>query len=61
MTRTSRTQNQFMNEKEIDMPTSTLNSVVIYHSGYGHTQRAAETVHEGAKSVASVRPTIMPR
>lgn len=48
MTRTSGTQNQFMNEKEIDMPTSTLNSVVIYHSGYGHTQRMAEAVAEGA-------------
>ena len=29
--------------------------VVAYHSGYGHTQRVAQAVHDGAASVAGVR------
>ncbi len=33
--------------------------VVIYHSGHGHTQRAAEAVSYGAKRVAGVSPELI--
>lgn len=33
---------------------------VVYHSGYGHTQRQAEAVHAGAASVAGVEARLYP-
>ena len=32
-------------------PNDTINTVVVYHSGYGHTKRMAEAVAEGAGAV----------
>lgn len=32
---------------------------VVYHSGYGHTERQARAVHEGAASVASVNARLL--
>ena len=33
------------------MSNRTANTVVVYHSGYGHTQRMAEAIAEGAGAV----------
>ena len=30
---------------------------IVYHSGYGHTKAIAESVHQGAASVAGVTAT----
>src|SRR5690606_2367032 len=34
--------------QEANMNTPAINTVVVYHSGYGHTHRMAEAVAEGA-------------
>ncbi len=36
------------------------NVAVVYHSGYGHTAKQAEAVHQGAGGVEGVRSTLIP-
>ena len=33
---------------------------IVYHSGYGHTEHAAKSVFEGAKSVAKTEVVLIP-
>ena len=35
------------------------NVSIVYHSGYGHTKKQAEAVHEGVKSVAETRVELL--
>ena len=34
--------------------------VIVYHSGYGHTQKQAEAVHTGIIQIADVSATLLP-
>ena len=38
----------------------TVSACVVYHSGYGHTQKQAEAVHEGMSAVDGVEAQLIP-
>ncbi len=41
------------------MSTTPIRVAVVYHSGYGHTQKPAEAVAQGAASVAGSESTLI--